>query len=35
MGTNMEVPGGSDNKFFVCLYEALGAALLIFTVNAS
>ena len=31
----MEVPGGHDNKIFVCLYEFLGAALLIFTVNAS
>lgn len=31
----MEVPGGSDNKLFVCLFEAFGAALLIFVINAS
>ena len=29
----MEVPGGKDNKAFVCLFEAFGAALLIFAVN--
>ena len=31
----MEVPGGENAKTWVCLYEFLGAALLIFTVNAS
>ena len=31
----MEVPGGKDNKGFVCLFEAFGAALLIFTVNGT
>ena len=32
---HMEVPGGHNAKSWVCLYEFFGAALLIFTVNAS
>ena len=31
----MEVPGGHNNKFFVCLYEALGTAMLILSLNLS
>ena len=31
----MEVPGGANNKFFVSLYEFIGTALLIVTVNIS
>ena len=31
----MEVPGGHGNKLWVLIFEMLGAALLIFTVNAS
>lgn len=31
----MEVPGGHDNKLFVCLFEFFGAGLLLFTINVS
>ena len=29
----MEVPGGEKNKLIVCIYEALGTALLLIAVN--
>lgn len=31
----MEVPGGSENKGFVCLFEAVGTAILILGINMS
>jgi len=31
----MEVPGGHNNKLFVCLYEALGTAMLLLSINLS
>ena len=31
----MEVPGGSDNKFTVCLYEMIGTFILIYTIIIS
>jgi len=31
----MEVKGGTDNKFFVCLYEFLGTAFLMLGINYS
>ena len=29
----MEVPGGHENKFAVCLYEAIGTAMLLLAIN--
>lgn len=29
----MEVPGGDKNKLIVCIYEAIGTALLLIAVN--
>jgi aquaporin Z len=31
----MEVPGGHNNKVYVCIYELLGTAFLLYAINQS